>query len=153
MRAVVQRVSQAAVALEVDGHTDEIARIGHGFLILLGVGHEDTEEDCRALADRVAHLRVMEDSAGKMNLSILETGGAALVISNFTLYGDCWSGRRPSFIHAARPPLAESLYARFGELLAAHGMEVQYGRFGATMQVLLVNSGPVTLLLDSRRAF
>ncbi len=149
MRTVVQRVAEAWVV--VNGQ--EVARIGKGFLVLLGVGREDSEEDAEYLAAKVAHLRVFEDEEGKLNRSLLEVNGAALVVSNFTLYGDCRKGRRPSFTDAAAPEQAERLYRRFCEALSRQGVTVQTGVFQAHMQVGLVNDGPVTLLLDSKRQF
>ena len=122
-------------------------------MILIGVGTEDTEGEAQALADKVVGLRVFEDEDGKMNRALLDVGGAALVISNFTLFGDCRKGRRPSFTAAASGPLAEALYRRFGAAVAAQGVPVQYGEFGAQMEVRLTNDGPVTLLLDSRKLF
>lgn len=157
MRAVVQRVLRAGVGVvEREGETidvREIASIAAGFLVLVGVKDDDTEADARALADKVANLRVLEDANGKLNLSLLDTNGSALVVSNFTLYGDCRKGRRPGFTEAASGARAESLYRLFGESLASAGVPVQYGAFGAEMQVSLVNDGPITLLLDSRRVF
>ncbi len=153
MRIVVQRVLRASVHVVEAEELREVGAIGRGFLLLVGVRVDDTEADARALADKVAGLRVFEDDAGKMNLSLQETGGSALIVSNFTLYGDCRKGRRPSFTEAASGALAESLYETFGAALAAQGISVQYGVFGAQMHVTLVNEGPVTLLLDSRRAF
>ncbi|MDT7898303.1 MAG: hypothetical protein OXFUSZZB_002361 [Candidatus Fervidibacter sp.] len=149
MRTVVQRVAEAWVV--VNGQ--EVARIGKGFLVLLGVGREDSEEDAEYLAAKVAHLRVFEDEEGKLNRSLLEVNGAALVVSNFTLYGDCRKGRRPSFTDAAPPEQAERLYRHFCEALSRQGVTVQRGVFQAHMQVGLVNDGPVTLLLDSKRQF
>jgi D-tyrosyl-tRNA(Tyr) deacylase len=149
MRTVVQRVAEAWVV--VNGQ--EVARIGKGFLVLLGVGREDSEEDAEYLAAKVAHLRVFEDEEGKLNRSLLEVNGAALVVSNFTLYGDCRKGRRPSFTDAAPPEQAERLYRKFCEALSRQGVTVQRGVFQAHMQVGLVNDGPVTLLLDSKRQF
>ena|SRR5579871_3937282 len=153
MRAVVQRVSRASVRAMEGVETEETGRIGAGFLVLVGVRTDDTDADARTLADRIANLRVFPDAEGKLNLSLLDTGGGALVISNFTLYGDCRKGRRPSFTEAAGGPQADALYRQFGEILAAHGVPVQYGRFGAHMEVELINNGPITLLLDSRKAF
>ncbi len=144
MRILLQRVRQAAV--EVDGET--IARIGPGVLLLVGVTHTDTEAEARYLAQKVAHLRIFEDEAGKMNRSLLDVGGAALVVSQFTLYADTRKGRRPSFVHAAGPEHAAPLVERFAARLAAHGVPVQQGRFGAYMQVHLTNDGPVTLWLE-----
>lgn len=132
----------------------QVGTIAHGFLILVGVGIEDTDLDAQWLADKIAGLRVFQDEADKMNRSLLDVGGGALVISNFTLFGDCRKGRRPSFTAAAPGPQAEVLYRRLGEALGAQGIrEVQYGEFGAHMEVRLVNDGPVTLLLDSRKVF
>jgi len=149
MRAVVQRVSRGCV--RVDGQ--EVAGIGRGFVVLLGVATTDQEADARYLADKVACLRIFEDGQGKMNLAIQDVGGSVLVVSQFTLYGDCRKGRRPSFTDAAPPDRAEALYLKFADLLRACGLRVQTGRFQALMQVELVNDGPVTLLLDSAKAF
>jgi D-tyrosyl-tRNA(Tyr) deacylase len=153
VRAVVQRVREASVVVvEGEAHR-EAGAIAQGFLILVGVGTEDTDIDARMLADKIAGLRVFQDEDAKMNRSLLDTGGSALVVSNFTLFGDCRKGRRPSFTAAAPGSQAEALYLRFGEALAAQGVPVQYGEFGAQMEVHLVNDGPVTLLLDSRKLF
>ncbi len=149
MRAVVQRVSEAWV--EVSGQ--EIARIGRGLLLLIGVGQGDTEEEARYLANKIANLRIFEDEEGKLNRSVGEISGSALVVSNFTLYGDCRKGRRPSFTDAAPPEIAEKLYQRFCEFLMEEGVPVQTGVFQAHMHVGLVNDGPVTLLLDSKKQF
>ena len=149
MRAVVQRVSEAAVT--VGG--EPVSAIGPGLLVLLGVGREDAEADADYLADKVVHLRIFEDDAGQMNLSVLETRGAVLVVSQFTLYGDARRGRRPGFSTAAPPDEANRLYRYFVTRLAARGLEVKEGVFRALMDVRLVNHGPVTLLLDSTRAF
>jgi D-tyrosyl-tRNA(Tyr) deacylase len=149
MRAVVQRVSEGRV--EVDGRV--IGAIGPGLVILLGVGQSDNQEDAALLAEKVAHLRVFEDEEGKLNRSLLDTAGQALVVSQFTLWGDCRKGRRPSFVEAAPPARAEPLYREFIEELRALGVPTATGRFGALMQLALVNDGPVTLLLDSRKAF
>lgn len=145
MRAVVQRVSEASVA--VDGR--EVASIGRGFLILLGVTHEDGEREAQWLARKIAGLRIFDDQAGKFNLSLADVGGAALVVSQFTLYADTRRGRRPGFTSAARPEQAEPLVERFAAALAAEGLPVQMGVFGAVMAVHLVNDGPVTLWLDT----
>ncbi len=144
MRALLQRVKKARVTVE--GET--IGAIELGFLILLGVTHEDGEEQARWLADKVAGLRVFEDEAAKMNLSLLDVGGSVLVVSQFTLYGDARKGRRPSFTAAARPEQAEPLVTYFAQRLREHGLAVESGVFGAMMQVELVNDGPVTLLLE-----
>lgn len=149
MRAVVQRVSRASVLVE----QEVIGAIQSGFLILLGVTHSDTTADAESLADKIVGLRVFEDDAGKMNLSLRETGGACLVVSQFTLYGDCRKGRRPSFVAAAEPSQAEQLYETLVAAVRHRGIEVATGRFRAQMSVELVNEGPVTLLLDSGKAF
>ncbi len=149
MRAVVQRVSEASV--RVDGRL--LARIGAGLVVLLGMGEEDHEEHAAYMAGKIAGLRVFEDDEGRMNLSVGEVGGALLIVPQFTLYGDCRKGRRPSFSHAAPPDRAERLYELVVERLRGRGLEVQTGSFGAEMAVSLVNEGPVTLLLDSARQF
>jgi D-aminoacyl-tRNA deacylase len=149
MRAVVQRVSEAAVT--VGG--EAVSAIGTGLLVLLGVGREDAEADADYLADKVVHLRIFEDDTGQMNRSVLETGGAVLVVSQFTLYGDARRGRRPGFSAAAAPDEANRLYRHFVTRVGASGLEVKEGVFRAMMDVRLVNHGPVTLLLDSTRAF
>jgi len=147
MRALLQRVTEAAV--RVDGAV--VGRIGPGLLVLLGVGHGDTDADAAWLADRVAGLRVFPDEAGKMNLALLATHRAALVVSQFTLYADALKGRRPSFTLAAAPDEAERLYLRFCTELERTGIRVERGVFAADMQVALVNDGPVTVLLESER--
>lgn len=144
MRIVVQRVRQAKVS--VDGET--VAAIGPGVVVLVGVTHNDTPEEARWLAQKVAGLRIFEDAEGKMNLSLLDVGGEAIVVSQFTLYGDARKGRRPSFTEAAPPQIAEPLVQRFAEELAAAGVPVQTGIFGAHMLVEIHNDGPVTILLD-----
>lgn len=149
MRVVVQRVSSASV--EVAGVT--VGRIDRGFLVLLGVASSDTPEDVRYLANKVAGLRVFEDADGKMNLSLADVGGAVLLVSQFTLYGDCRQGRRPSFTAAARPDAATALYEQFASQLRQSNIPVETGRFQMEMQVSLVNDGPVTLLLDSSKLF
>ena len=149
MRAVVQRVSRAQV--KVNGQIT--GQIGRGLLVLLGVGVEDDEQAARYLAEKIVHLRVFEDEEGKMNRSLLETGGAVLAVSQFTLYGDCRKGRRPSFDRAARPDQARALYEKFVQFLQEQGVPVELGVFQAMMEVELVNDGPVTLLLDSERQF
>ena len=153
MRAVVQRVLRASVRVIDERGPRETGAIGEGLLILLGIRYDDTEADGKGLADKIANLRVFEDEQGKLNRSLLDRGGSALVISNFTLYGDCRKGRRPSFTEAASGPVAEQSYRVFGAALSALGVPVQYVAFGAQMEVDLVNAGPVTLLLDSRRMF
>ena len=149
MRAVIQRVKEAKV--EVNG--DIIGKIGEGFLVLLGVGKDDTEEDVRYLADKVLGLRIFEDEAGKMDLSITDVKGEILAVSQFTLYGDSRKGRRPSFDEAAPPDVAERLYELFVEEIRKSGIKVETGKFRALMDVHLVNSGPVTILLDSKKLF
>lgn len=144
MRALIQRVSQASVS--VDGQ--EVAAIGQGFLVLLGVGQGDGEAQAAWLAKKIAGLRLFEDQAGKMNLSLADVDGAVLAVSQFTLYGDARKGRRPSFGQAASPQQAQALYEKFCHLLAAEGVPVQQGVFQAHMQVALVNDGPVTLWLE-----
>jgi len=149
MRAVAQRVSEARVA--VGGRT--VAAIGSGLLVLIGAGVGDTQADADYIARKVAELRIFEDSEGKMNLSVEEISGSVLVVSQFTLYGDCRKGRRPSFDDAMPSEAARGLVERVCELLRARGLRVESGEFGAMMDVSLVNRGPVTLLLDSRKAF
>lgn len=149
MRAVVQRVARAAVS--IDGET--IASIGRGLLVLVAVGVADTEDDASRLASKVAGLRIFPDDEGAMNRSVLETEGAALAVSNFTLFGDVRRGKRPSFVEAAAPEQALPLYERFVEGLRTGGVRVAEGRFGAMMDVELVNDGPVTILLDTHRRF
>jgi D-tyrosyl-tRNA(Tyr) deacylase len=146
MRAVVQRVHHARVV--VDGET--VGAIGPGLLVLLGVERSDTIERARWLADKILGLRVFNDADGKMNLDVAEVGGAVLVVSQFTLYGDCRKGRRPSFIDAAPPEIAIPLYEAFVDAVKALGIPTATGRFGAMMQVELVNDGPVTLIVDSK---
>lgn len=145
MRAVLTRVNSASVV--IDGET--VGKIGRGFLILLGIGPEDTEEHCRVLAEKALSLRVFEDQAGKMNLGLEDVGGQVLVISQFTLFGNCRKGRRPSFAGAAGPELGNKLYEKFLENCARLGYPPQHGVFGADMQVESVNDGPVTLILDT----
>jgi len=149
MRAVVQRVSRAEV--RVDGIV--VGAVDRGFLVLLGVAKADVEADAAALADKVAALRVFEDPAGKMNLALAEVGGGLLVVSQFTLLGDARKGNRPSFVEAAPPEEGQALYLRFCEHLRRKGLPVATGTFRASMEVELVNDGPVTILLDSRKAF
>jgi len=149
MRAIIQRVKEAKV--EVSGET--VGGIGEGILVLLGAGKDDTSADADYLADKILALRIFEDPDGKMNLSVTDIGGSLLVVSQFTLYGDCRKGRRPSFDKAAPPEIAEALYEEFVSRLRARGARVETGRFRAMMDVHLVNSGPVTLLLDSRKEF
>jgi D-tyrosyl-tRNA(Tyr) deacylase len=146
---VVQRVSRAEV--RVDGEV--VGRIGRGFVVLLGAGSDDGEPDVDWLVDKVVNLRVFADAAGQMNLALADVAGQLMVISQFTLYGDCRKGRRPSFVQALAPGPAEALYDRFVATARATGVPVETGRFRALMQVELVNDGPVTLLLDSKRQF
>ena len=145
MRAVLTRVNSASVT--IDGKV--VGKIGKGFLILLGVGPEDTEKECRYLAEKALGLRIFEDEDEKMNLDLAAVGGEVLVVSQFTLYGNCRKGRRPSFAGAAGPELGEKLYEQFLADCAALGYPPQHGRFGADMQVASVNDGPVTILLDT----
>jgi D-aminoacyl-tRNA deacylase len=149
MRAVVQRVSRARVT--VDGRAT--GEIGAGLMILLGVGKEDNAKVAAAMAEKLANLRIFEDAAGKMNLSLLETKGGALVVSQFTLYGDARGQRRPSFVSAAPPELAKQLYEEFCEAMKRLGITVATGVFQAMMSVELVNEGPVTILVDSDKTF
>jgi D-tyrosyl-tRNA(Tyr) deacylase len=144
MRALLQRVSKASVT--VGGQ--KISAIEKGLLILLGVGHGDGEEQAKFLAEKIANLRVFEDEQGKTNLSILDVKGEAIVVSQFTLYADTRKGRRPSFIDAALPDVAEPLVNRFIELLRSHGVPTQTGKFGAHMEVEIHNDGPVTIWLE-----
>lgn len=149
MRAVVQRVSEASVRVD----SEVVGRIGPGFLILLGVEQADTEADIQWMASKVAGLRVFEDTNGLMNLDVSETNGKILVVSQFTLLGDCRKGRRPSFVAAARPEKAESFYDQFCDQLRNLDIHVETGRFQTSMKVSLVNEGPVTMLLDSQKTF
>jgi D-tyrosyl-tRNA(Tyr) deacylase len=146
MRAVAQRVSRAQVMVE----GDVLGAIGSGLLVLLGVTHEDTPAEAQWLAEKLVGLRIFGDDAGKMNRDLAEVGGAMLVVSQFTLYGDCRKGRRPSFIDAAAPDHAIPLYEAFVSAVKALGIPTATGRFGADMQVELVNDGPVTLIVDSK---
>jgi len=154
MRAVVQRVSRAKVT--INDRTDNgwiSGEIGLGLLVLLGVGHEDTETDATYLAEKIVGLRIFEDADGKMNRSVLDVGGSVLAVSQFTLYGDVRRGKRPSFDAAAPPDLARRLYEFFVERIRASGLRCETGRFQEMMQVELANEGPVTILLDSGKAF
>jgi D-tyrosyl-tRNA(Tyr) deacylase len=146
MRAVVQRVRQARVVVG----EEVVGEIGRGLLVLLGVARDDTAEQVRWLADKIVSLRIFADADGKMNLSVADAGGGLLVVSQFTLYGDCRKGRRPSFIEAAPPEIAVPLYEQFINAVKAQGIPVATGRFGAMMQVELANDGPVTLILDTQ---
>jgi len=145
MRALIQRVDGASITVG----QKEICRIDQGVLVLLGVGRNDTKEDAEYLLDKIIHLRIFEDDNGKMNLSLLETGGEMLVVSQFTLWADCRKGRRPSFTDAAVPEIARNLYRHFVETARGRMSRVQEGEFQAMMKVRLVNDGPVTILLDS----
>jgi D-tyrosyl-tRNA(Tyr) deacylase len=149
MRACVQRVTRAHVSIQ----EQIVARIEHGLVILLGVGQDDQPEDARYLAEKIVDLRIFADPAGKMNLGMRDIGGEMLVISQFTLYGDCRRGRRPSFSDAAEPTTAIKLYETFVHEAAKLGITVRTGQFREHMAVELVNDGPVTLLLDSRKSF
>ncbi len=145
MRAILTRVKSASVT--IDG--TRVGEIGKGFLILLGVGPEDTEKECRALAEKALGLRIFEDENGKMNLGLDEVGGQVMVVSQFTLYGNCRKGRRPSFVGAANPELGNAMYERFLELCTELGYAPQHGQFGADMKVESINDGPCTLILDT----
>jgi len=149
MRAVVQRTLKSSVT--VDGQ--RIAAIAHGLTVLIGVGLEDTEEDACYLAEKIVNLRIFSDDKGKMNLSLLQISGDLLVVSQFTLFGDCRKGRRPSFDAAAPPQIAQQLYEKFIEKSASLGAKVACGKFQSEMVVALDNHGPVTMLLDSKRNF
>ena len=145
MRAILTRVSSASVTIE----GEVVGKIGRGFLILLGVGPEDTEAECRCLAEKCLALRIFKDENDKMNLGLESVGGEVLVVSQFTLYGNCRKGRRPSFTDAAGPELGNALYEKFLEVCEELGYPPQHGRFGADMKVASVNDGPVTLILDT----
>ena len=155
MRAVVQRVSEASVTI-TDPETSErviTGQIQSGFLVLLGVAQDDEQKDIDYIVQKLCGLRVFEDADGKMNLSIDEAGGSMLIVSQFTLYGDCRKGRRPSFIEAARPEKAEAMYETVCQRIRDNGIQVATGKFQTHMDVALVNDGPVTLMLESRKAF
>jgi D-tyrosyl-tRNA(Tyr) deacylase len=149
MRVVIQRVKSASVMVE----GERISEIRQGLLIFLGVAQEDTSDDVDYLANKIANLRIFEDKAGRMNRSLLESGGEILVVSQFTLYGDCRKGRRPSFIAAAPPEKGKTLYQEFIEAIAKMGVPVKTGIFQAMMDVELINDGPVTIMLDSSKLF
>ncbi len=145
MRIIVQRSKEASVTVE----DKVVGKIKHGLVLLVGVTHEDTDEDVAYLADKIVHLRIFEDENDKMNLSLLDVGGSILSVSQFTLYGDCRKGRRPNFMAAAKPDYALGIYEHFNELLKQKGVHVETGIFGAMMNVSLNNDGPVTLILES----
>lgn len=149
MRAVVQRVKNAKVSIEHSVH----GQIQQGLLVLLGIGKDDTASDMQYLADKIIHLRVFEDAAEKMNVSLLDIQGSLLVVSQFTLYGDCRQGRRPGYDKAARPEQAKALYEAFVTYCRSFGIPVETGKFQAHMLVEIYNDGPVTLLLDSKKEF
>ncbi len=149
MRAVIQRVLSASV--EIDGQI--VGEIGKGLLVYLSVGTSDMDKDAELMAEKLAGLRIFADEAGKMNRSVTDIGGEILLVSNFTLHGDCRRGRRPSFDDAAKPQIANRLYEKTAKLTAEKGINVSKGVFGAHMQVNSINNGPVTLLLDSSRLF
>ncbi|MFS0644202.1 D-aminoacyl-tRNA deacylase [Siminovitchia sp. 179-K 8D1 HS] len=146
MKIVLQRCKQGKVM--IDGET--AGRIGKGFVLLVGITHEDTEKEAEWLADKIVNLRIFEDEAGKMNRSLKDVAGAILSVSQFTLYADCSKGRRPSFVEAARPDWARELYDQFNEMLRNKGIHVETGIFGAMMEVDLINDGPVTLILEKK---
>ena len=149
MRAVIQRALQASVAVDAE----VIGRIERGLVVFLGVDTDDDDKDAAQMAEKVAYLRCFEDGAGKINLSVSDVGGGILLISQFTVHGDCRKGRRPSFIQAARPEKAVPLYERVAGLLREKGLAVATGSFGAHMEVRVVNDGPVTLLVDTKKVF
>jgi D-aminoacyl-tRNA deacylase len=146
MKVVVQRAKHAKVT--VNGEV--VGSINHGLVLLVGVTHSDTVEDAAFIADKIAHLRIFEDESGKMNLSVLDVGGEILSVSQFTLYGDCRKGRRPNFMEAAKPDHALPIYEAMNEALRQKGIRVETGKFGAMMEVELINDGPVTLIVESK---
>ncbi|MGP4074512.1 D-aminoacyl-tRNA deacylase [Halobacillus sp. K22] len=146
MKAVVQRASRASVEV----NDEDVGSIQQGLVVLLGVTHEDTEEDARYLAKKIPYLRIFEDEDEKMNRSLVDMGGKLLSISQFTLFGDCRKGRRPNFMQAAKPDQAKELYEAFNHMVENEGVGVETGEFGSMMNVALTNSGPVTLILDSK---
>lgn len=146
MKVVVQRSKAAQVT--VDGTL--VGKINKGYVLLVGITHEDKEEDAEYLAEKIAHLRIFEDENEKMNLSLLDVCGEILSVSQFTLYGDCRKGRRPNFMEAAKPEYAEKIYEQFNSFLRAKGIKVETGKFGAMMDVQLTNDGPVTLIVESK---
>jgi D-tyrosyl-tRNA(Tyr) deacylase len=147
MRAVIQRVSRASVRI----NENTTGQIGHGLVVLLGIRSEDTTRDLQWLADKIVHLRIFDDDEGKMNRSLADIDGEMLIVSQFTIYGDCRKGRRPGYSNAAPPEIAEPLYQQFIEAVASQQISVATGTFRAAMEVELVNDGPVTLLLDSEK--
>ncbi len=149
MRAVIQRVKRARVRTQ----EETVGEIGRGLLVLLGVGKDDSEDDARYIADKLSFLRIFEDSEGKMNFSVRDIGGSVLVVSQFTLFADCRKGRRPSFAEAGDPQHAERLYEYVIEILRRSGVPTSEGTFQAMMEVELINDGPVTIMLDSRKSF
>lgn len=149
MRAVVQRVSQASVSIR--GET--VGSIGPGLVVLLGIHNEDTEQEIKWMTDKIVHLRIFEDESGKMNRSLVDIGKEMLIVSQFTLYGDCRKGRRPGYSSAAPPEKAEPMYRKFIELVKKHKINTATGQFQEMMEVSITNSGPVTLLLDSDKIF
>ncbi|MEI7884561.1 MAG: D-aminoacyl-tRNA deacylase [Clostridia bacterium] len=149
MRAVVQRVKSASVAVA----DEQLSRIQQGLLVLVGIGIEDTKQDADYILQKILNLRIFEDEAAKLNLSLQDIKGELMLISQFTLYGDCRNGRRPSFISAARPEVAEELYEYLLEQASQLGISVAKGKFQANMQVSLINDGPVTILIDSKKSF
>jgi len=149
MRAVVQRVSYGKVTVEGE-ITGEIQK---GLVVLLGISHDDTDADIKYLADKIVNLRIFGDRNGKMNISLMDVGGQLLIVSQFTLYGDCRRGKRPSYDKAARPEAAEVMYNRFVDVLKGYGIKVETGKFQAMMSVEICNEGPVTILLDSKKEF
>lgn len=146
MKVVVQRSKAAQVT--VDGTV--VGKINKGYVLLVGITHEDKEEDAEYLAEKIVHLRIFEDENEKMNLSLLDVGGEILSVSQFTLYGDCRKGRRPNFMEAAKPEYAKKIYEQFNSFLRAKGIKVETGKFGAMMDVQLTNDGPVTLIVESK---
>lgn len=148
MRAVIQRAREAKVLI----NDEVVGEIDHGLVVLLGVTHEDTEEDLDYLVNKIVNLRIFSDDEGRMNLSLKDVAGSILSISQFTLYGDTRKGRRPNFMQAAAPGEAESLYDRFNEKIAEAGVEIETGVFGEMMDVQLINDGPVTLIIDSQES-
>ncbi|MFV8826846.1 D-aminoacyl-tRNA deacylase [Alkalihalobacterium sp. APHAB7] len=147
MKVVLQRVSEASVKV----NEEVVGKIDSGLMLLVGITHEDTIDDVKYLTDKIVNLRIFEDEEDKLNLSLLDVGGQILSISQFTLYGDCRKGRRPNFMGAAKPDVAEPLYETFNEQLRQKGVQVETGVFGAMMDVQLINHGPVTLIIDSRQ--